>query len=71
MDLVEMVRHNHSLNIESDDKSTSRCRGGGRRDNSSKDISEEELGGVVDRHRNYSPSKRTNGDNEMDLVKIV
>ena len=61
----------HSLVMESDKKSTNRCPSGGRRDNSSKDISEEELGGVVDWQWSHRPSRRPNGDYKMDLVEIV
>ena len=48
MDLVEMIRHNHTVTMESDKKSTNRCPSGGRRDKSSKDVSEEEDRDVVD-----------------------
>ena len=64
MDLVEMVRHNHSLNIESDDKSTRRCSSEVRRDDVTKETAPEN-GDLVDcqrRHHidgNITPKEQT------------
>ena len=50
MYLVEMIRHNHSLNIESDDKSTRKCPSEARRDDVSKEMGTED-GDLVDCQR--------------------